>query len=172
MSRQQTPNYDFDTPNLDETPDVPRDLRTLAMGVDSALDVVEARFTWQPYSVVWSQFGGTVLNIGNGTLTSRFMKQGHLVAYRVTLIRGTTTNVGTTDYLLSVPVAARADGLHMGSGMTIGEAGGVHDVLGVRWVNSTTVAMAVARTSEPLGPSTYDWEAGNGFFIGGTYEAA
>lgn len=172
MSRQTTPNYDFDTPNLDETPDVPRDLRTLAMGVDAALDTVEDRFTWQAYPVVWSQFGGTVLNIGNGSLTARYMQQGKLVVYRVTLVRGSTTNVGTTDYVFSLPVAARAGAGHGGSGMTTGEAGGVHDVLGVRIVTATTVAMAVARTSEPLGPTTYDWETGNGFWIGGTYEAA
>jgi len=61
---------------------------------------------WTSWSTSWtSGSGGTVISIGNGTLTSVYMQAGKLVHFRILVVRGSTTNLGTTGYVWTLPVS-------------------------------------------------------------------
>lgn len=60
---------------------------------------------WTAYTPTWkSGAGGTDIAIGNGTLAGGFMHAGKLVSFRILIVRGSTTNLGTTGYAFGLPV--------------------------------------------------------------------
>lgn len=82
------------------------DIQFLATDVDTKLTGIEA--AWTSGTPTWSQTGGSVLSIGNGTLFMRYKQvgvssAGKTVNLRLELVRGSTTNVGTAAYAWQLP---------------------------------------------------------------------
>lgn len=61
---------------------------------------------WASYTPAWTATGGTPA-IGNGTLAGSYIQIGKFVAFRINLLLGSTSSVGsTTDWVFSLPVTA------------------------------------------------------------------
>lgn len=65
---------------------------------------------WNTFVPTWT---ATTVNptIGNGSLTSRWMRVGRMITWAGTLSAGTTTNGGTGVWSMSLPVAAASNGV-------------------------------------------------------------
>lgn len=92
---------------------------------------------WTAYTPVWGQIGGSVLAIGNGTLTGKYQQRGSTVHVNVLLTRGSTSNVGTAAYTFSLPVTAAGFAAN-GAGMVFN---GTEIACIARMVNGTTVVL-------------------------------
>ncbi len=73
--------------------------------MSDAIELLSVDFV--SYSTTWAASAGTP-SIGNGTLTARQRTVGSLVHVEITLVAGSTTNVGTAGayWLFTVPYAA------------------------------------------------------------------
>ena len=159
-----TPISSLPYPELTGPNNPPADFEALANELDP---LVKPQI--QSYAVAWTQSGGSGLAIGNGTLEGKFVQTGRLVAYRILLVRGSTTNLGTATYQFSLPVAA--DTFQQAGGNSIMSVGGLFKQGAVRFSSSTTCA--VMRPDDTgLGPSSFTWASGDWIAISGTYLAA
>lgn len=159
-----TPRLVLRYPVLADAANVPLFIQNLAEDVDAAVGN-----TWTAYNPVWSQTDGTVLNIGNGTLTGAYRKIGRLVVARITLVRGSTTNLGTSSYAWSLPFAA-ADFYQGGTGLV---QRGVEIPCIARLSTSTTVVLLRSTDAARIGPTNPGaWAAGDYIHLNLTYESA
>jgi hypothetical protein len=71
--------------------------------VTTTLNVPIADPSWTSYTPVWSQIGGTVLNVNSGSLTGKWRANGKQITAQVTLTRAADSNVGTAAYAFSLP---------------------------------------------------------------------
>lgn len=159
-----TPISSLPFPELTSPNNPPADIELLANELDP---LVKPQI--QTYAVAWSQSGGSGLSIGNGTLEGKFVQVGRLVVYRITLVRGSTTNLGTATYQFSLPVAA--DSLQQQAGSAIMSVGGAFKQGAVRLSSSTTAAV-MRPDDSGLGPSSFTWAAGDWIALGGSYLTA
>lgn len=81
-----------------------------------------------------------LLAIGNGTIAGRYTTANGWCFLSWFLVRGSTTNVGTGAYAFSLPIAIASDYRHA-NGMGYIVKAGVETPLGLRALNSTTVAL-------------------------------
>ena len=97
---------------------------------------------WQTYTPVWSQNGGTTLNVGSGSITGQYRVSGsgsrQVCTVRVQLTRAADTNVGTAGYLFTLPVPG-VDFAGTGSGVVVRNNGEFPVV--ARMIASSTVAL-------------------------------
>lgn len=70
---------------------------------------------WKTFATVWS--GPTALSIGNGTLTCKWRMSGGLVFAHYELVRGSTTNAGSSTYSFTVPLQADTTKSILGTGL-------------------------------------------------------
>ena len=127
---------------------------------------------WKPYSPVWSQSGGSALDIGGGVLSGRYRRSGQTVYWSIYWERGTGTNVGSGNFYVFTlpPVAPLSWNRHSGSlAMTRNTAhyGGT-----VFPTSSTTVGVIISggRVSHII--PTDQHAPGDWMILTGVYEAA
>lgn len=74
-------------------------------GAEVALDI--GGLAWTAYTPTWT---ATTTNpaIGNGTIVGAYVQIGKTVHARVTITMGSTTTYGTGNWMISLPVAAKA----------------------------------------------------------------
>lgn len=71
---------------------------------------------WTPYTLTWTA-ATTNPAIGNGTITSRYMKlDAHTVAVSVSIVCGSTSTKGSGAYSFSLPVAVAGAAANGGCG--------------------------------------------------------
>lgn len=132
----------------------------------------------EPLTGAWSTYaverhnggGGSVLNPGNGTQTGRYKKIGDkTVMFRVTLSFGSTSNIGTTDYIFTLPFAP-ADIRESGTVILFHSA--VHTARTWHGIGGLEIAL-IDQAGARVG-STVPFAFGTGdiISISGTYEAA
>ncbi|NUO55525.1 MAG: hypothetical protein HOV78_02625, partial [Hamadaea sp.] len=150
-------------PTLASPNNPPSDIQALANALDPlATPQIQ---TWTP---TWSQQGGTVLAIGNGTLEGKYVKVGRHVTWRIYLLRGSTTNFGTAFYLWTLPVAA--DTLNQPAGTAVINVGGANKMGVCRLAGNQTVGVLRPDDSN-LSNSSFAWATGDYIMLGGTYVA-
>ncbi len=71
--------------------------------------LVTAASAWSSYTPAWTATG-TAPNLGNATVTGRYLQIGKTVHLSVRILFGTTSTFGTGAYSFSLPVAASASG--------------------------------------------------------------
>lgn len=129
---------------------------------------------WTSYTPTFSNF-----TLGNGTLTASYARMGRTIVFRVTVVLGTTSVMGT-DPLFTLPVTAASYNTHTPIGDCNILDASAADFLGTVWATSTTqgriitwlanatyVTGAVVTATVPM-----TWTSTDGFMIVGTYEAA
>lgn len=130
---------------------------------------------WRSYTPTYSN-----ITVGNGTVTSRYMRIGRMITYKWQFSLGSTSAIGTNP-TFAVPVTAAAQGeLDMNvcrftdnspftryMGWAVGattstvEIGQI-DISGL----STTLRTSITATSP------FTWASGDSIFVTGTYEAS
>lgn len=102
-----TSNFGWITPaGLGASNNPPADITSAMTQIDTSLRAA-VPLGWLSFATTWSQVGGPVLSIGNGTLSCRWVKIGRKVAATYYLSRGSTTHQGTAAaYLYSLPTGA------------------------------------------------------------------
>lgn len=124
---------------------------------------------WANYTPTFTSTGGT---LGNGTLTGRYWQLGKLVTVVVKLTCGSTTNLGTTTPLFTLPVTAantNANGaaLLTNAGVALYNAETRH---------ASTTEVAISYTTSPSASLSqtqpFTWGTGDTVTFTHTYEAA
>lgn len=151
-------------PQLTGSNNPPADLQALALALDP---LVTPQI--QTYPVVWQQQGGTTLNIGNGTLEGKYVKVGRLVHWRVYMLRGSTTNVGTNVYSWTLPFTADTFNQPVGTGLAT--VGGAFKTFNMR-LSSSATAVGIRPDDSSISNSSFSWAAGDAIMFGGTYLAS
>lgn len=134
---------------------------------------------WTTYTPTWTATS-TNPTLGNGTLTGAYIAAGKLIAVRIVLTFGSTTNPGTGGWALSLPATAAAglgrypvDGLArddsasedwLATGVIVGGA----STIALRSLNTGTVGKLANVT--PTAPFT--WATSDSLTVAAVYEGA
>lgn len=135
---------------------------------------------WTAFTPAWKDgAGGAALSIGNGTLTGAYSKAGRRVAFRIVLIRGTTTNLGTTAHVFEVPFAPATLYAPMGAAFVQDASAATTGSLPHTWycINASSEIVVVGTGGRRIdnngfGTAPTAWATGDTVQITGTYEAA
>jgi hypothetical protein len=117
------------------------------------------------YTPTWR--GSAVLSIGNGTLTGLYRQIGEHVDFQISVLRGSTTNVGITSYTFDLPVQAATFVDNPGVGNLLIAGNAIHCFAYLP--NSTSVALNRATDNARIGNASYAWAAGDRISIRGSY---
>lgn len=146
------------------------DVETYATSNDAAL--APALAAWTSYTPAWTGSGTPTVN--NGTLTGSYRQVGKSVEYRITLVIGSTTTVGSGTWSFSVPAtmtAATEDAI--GSGLAFDTSANARTVLLARASTSTTITLlSVAAGANVTNAAPYTWATGDRVSVTGFYQAA
>lgn len=151
--------------------------------------------TWSTYTTTWSTNGTVQPAVNNGTLTSRYRKQGRTCDVDIYLTIGSTTDLGNGDFRFTLPFSAISGREHLmlAKGYL---AGAIWSLSGVGLVASsggTTLIPylptsptdgnnkparnqasggSATGTSYPQVPGAYAWVSGSNLAISGRFETA
>lgn len=153
-------------------------IQTLAQDVDAKLTALHA--AWTSGTPTWSQTGGSILAIGNGTIAMRYKQVGassasKTVHLRLELVRGSTTNVGTAAYAWSLPAGwpAPLNFRFTGTGAVF-TAAGQYPCTAIG-IGSNQFVLAYTKTEARvanLNPAGGAWASGDAIVADLTYETA
>lgn len=143
--------------------------------------MLAANTAWTSFTPTWTGASANP-SLGNGTLAGAYQQIGKTVKFRIRLVIGSTTSLGTGGWRFSFPVTANTyyNSTNVGI-LTTGysEDAGVQGymVAGSRAIDNTKFEIGVQTSAagawSPLAPSTpFAWGTGDYFSIGGEYEAA
>jgi hypothetical protein len=126
---------------------------------------------WTAYTPVWTA-SSTNPTIGNGSITGAYAVFGKTVHFRIHVVNGSTTNEGSGNYSLTLPLAPIATqkwtfmgAIGTGINLMWGLATGTTSILLYAGTSSTTVARVT-----PSYPISFG--SGDTMSINGTYEIA
>lgn len=135
---------------------------------------------WKAWTPIWTA-SGTTPSIGNGTLTGAYMQMGKTVFFRIKFVGGSSTNWGTGNYFITLPVAGYS-GIGANDGFTLtgyAEDAGVaaYSVNAARMFDSSRFYVLISRPQDTVfnpwaatGP--FNWSTGDYWSATGFYEAA
>lgn len=129
-----------------ETKEYFTQINAWASAKETELDALQAGNTdWTAWATVWASANAPV-GIGNGTLTARYSMVGpKAMAFRITVLFGSTTSGGTGVWTFTLPFNAAAAGEQVVSA----KAGGV--AAGATWAGLGLIA-AGANSIRPVMP--------------------
>jgi hypothetical protein len=123
---------------------------------------------WQNYSVDWA--GPTTLSIGNGTLNGMWRDLGNKFDFKIQLIRGSTSNVGTGVYRWSLPTAMSIPDTEAGQGFIRFAATGAPTPCAWFYVASNYIALYATATGGRIANNSYAWAAGDAIVMTGSIQ--
>lgn len=129
---------------------------------------------WTAYTPTWTAATSNP-TLGNGTITGSYIQTGKMVDFKIRLVLGSTSTVGTGRYIWSLPVTALTTGDEVaGFALYLDTSAGTRYGRIASLATSTTVSIYAAdgtggasSASSPVVPAN-----GDTYTIGGTYEAA
>jgi hypothetical protein len=142
----------------------------------TAADMNSVGGFWASYTPTWSSTG-TAPVLNNGTLTGRWARCGNVIIYMIKLTVGSTTTLGTGNYVFSLPVAVGSVTDFIGDAFagdaSVGSAGystgiaflGAGGTVGAYFGN--TVGASALTNANPM-----TWANGDRLWLHGMYEAA
>lgn len=143
---------------------------------DVSVDGANITGAWSTYTTArHNGAGGATLGVGNGTQDALFKRVGKTVHFRISLLFGSTTAIGTDDYAFTLPLAPAVSvgicGAAVLSDATSGKffAKNWHGIGGLEVV---IVAENGDRVSGAGGGSPILWATGDRIILSGSYEAA
>lgn len=133
-------------------------------------DNLRAISQWTAYTPTWG--GATAPALGNGTITGQYILADELVFWRLRLVFGSTTTLGTGTYTFSLPVAGDTSGYDVaGHGFARDDSASAYMPLAARLVGSN--CDLVTGTGSRVNPTTpFAWAAGDSIGLSGMYVAA
>lgn len=153
----------------------------LAYTEDTSILWLRTGGSWRPNESAWFTFtpdwrsgaGGPVISIGNGTSSGRWRYSGGLVDFQISIVRGSTTNLGTTGYVFGRPVPA-ATFRNSGPAHILDASGPV--TMPHLWHGVSTTEIAVVGTggrridNNGFGTTPTAWATSDEIVITGRYE--
>lgn len=142
----------------------------------TATDINLISGLWATYTPAWSSTG-TQPVLNNGTLTGRWARNGNVIFYMIKLTIGSTTTIGTGNYVFSAPVSVASTTDFLGDAFagdnSVGSAGysvgraflGAGGSIGAYFGN--TVGASALTNANPM-----TWANGDRLWLSGFYEAA
>lgn len=128
---------------------------------------------WTAYTPTW---GATSSNptLGNGTLNGTYLQAGKLVMFRISLLFGSTTTVGSGNYTFTAPTAARYVTYQpAGTAQLLDSSVPATRPQLAAFNGSATQLILQDTAGTPVTHNTpYAWATGDRIIISGTYEAA
>ena len=143
-----------------------------------------ATVAWTSVAPTWEDGPGTGLSIGNGTHTQRYSRDGRTITMAGKLVRGSTSNFGTSYYRFSLPVTAADYQAGLGTGVIVqtrtSPVGFFETPATLRLISSNRAVLVVATspagTAGRLGSTATvaepTWAAGDMISYSITYEAS
>lgn len=128
---------------------------------------------WQTYSAAWT---ATTTNpvIGNGTIVSKYVRQGKICTVEVSITAGSTTTFGSGTYAVSLPFTAASNGITaVGSGYFRDSSAGSAGHFGANCVilSGTTTAVPVGTGSAIVSNTVpFTWATGDSLNLAVAYE--
>lgn len=122
------------------------------------------------FATTWS--AGAALSIGNGTLTCRYMKVGRMVVASYYLLRGSTSNIGSGNYVFTLPVEAFRYQSANGSGAVFRSGSGAFWPFNVVGVGTASIGLVHTDTRARVSNSSVAWATGDEIAFTVVYEAA
>lgn len=129
---------------------------------------------WTSYTPTWT---GNTTNpvLNNGTLQGRYVQAGKLVIFRVHLVIGSTTTLGTGFYSFAVPANGIEDLTPVGTVVAFDTSAAAFTT-STAWFGSATVDKVRLGTAGEDGVfnniTPYAWATGDEINVCGMYEAA
>jgi hypothetical protein len=147
----------------------------LAVGANNLILAADSTQTtgliWQgastSYTTAWTA-STTNPTIGNGTLTSRYVRAGNLCLVSINLLFGSTTLGGTGSYFFSLPFTAKSSGnVGLAGGFYMEDAGVAGYLYYPFGASTTTIALRSSTNNQVQSNNPFTW--GNGDYIQGTF---
>jgi hypothetical protein len=121
------------------------------------------------YVPVFGADGGGA-DIGNGTITGSYSRQGNTITFEINFTVGSTTNFGSGALTFTIP-QARASGNNISPGTAICLKGGTSYVAAIRVPgNVNFLTLFRDNAGQITGTSPVAWGAGDSFVISGSYQ--
>lgn len=143
---------------------------------DVSVDGANLNGAWTAYTPArHNGAGGATLGVGNGTQTGHFKRQGQVVHFRISLLFGTTTSIGTDDYAFTLPLTPAVSVGIVGSAVLSDATNGkffAKNWHGIGGLEVVIVAENGDRVSGAGGGSPIAWASGDRIILAGSYEAA
>lgn len=142
---------------------------------DTSVDGANLNGAWVAYSPVRRNgSGGATLGVGNGSLTGFFKRIGKTYNFRILLTFGTTTAIGTTDYVFTLP-ASIAEFHQTGPALLGDSSAGKFFAKNWHGIGSDEIVIVAEngdRVSGAAGGSPIPWATGDTISMTGVFEAA
>lgn len=92
------------TPNLGLPRFAADDSSAIWVHLNRVVDWLDGLFgPWKSYTPVWTQSDGTLYDLGSGSIEGRYCQIGKLVIGQIRLTRAADSNIGTGNWLFSLP---------------------------------------------------------------------
>ena len=138
-------------------------VKSNASSAVSRLDTIDAG--WTEYTPVWYNTNSSVLSIGNGSIIGKYKVIGKTCYFMISMVRGSTTNLGSGYYTWTLPMNAAVWNELSGSGYishTTDKAVTVRPI--------STGRVALVNDVDRIGTNNPgSWAAGHGIFFTGFY---
>ena len=149
---------------------------TVTFSGDVAVGGANLNGPWNDYTPVRRNgSGGATLGVGNGTLTGRYkVIGGKTCLFEIVFVFGSTSAIGTNDYVFTLPFAPHATYWRHNGSSTLYDASAGKE-FGKWWRTIGGVEVAVYaengdRISGTGGGSPLAWAAGDEIVLSGSYE--
>lgn len=127
---------------------------------------------WKDYSPMWTTTGESP-TVGNGILAGRYLHAGRLVICTGRIVIGSTTNVGTGDWRVTLPVPSAAVGIHIGAVSLYASVPASNRQAGVAWLHdSMTMRFSTSFGGEVSATVPFAWSTNDQLRWTIVYEAA
>lgn len=129
---------------------------------------------WTSYTPTWRDGpGGTSLSVGNGSITGKYAKLGRTVDFKIRLVRGSTSNQGTTGWTFSLPFTPATPILEtVCDAYAYDDSASLFNPMTAVCVSGSEVVVMNASGTR-IGPGApWTWAANDVVQISGSYEAS
>jgi hypothetical protein len=125
---------------------------------------------WTAYTPTWTA-ATTNPTLGNGTLEGHYVKAGRLVIYRIRLLFGSTTTVGSGAYNFTLPFSGTGHD-PAGQGMARDDSAVSHMPVFSRLSGSAVIDLFTGAGAVVTAAAPFTWATNDRISVTGIYEAA
>ena len=129
---------------------------------------------WTSFGAAATHWTATTTNptIGNGTFTAAYMQAGKLIHFRIRIVFGSTTTVGSGSYLFGLPVNGQGFNTPLLCTAMLYDSSGSARTMSQAYMNSATQIVLNTGTANVTHAAPIAWATSDVIAIAGTYEAA
>lgn len=129
---------------------------------------------WTSFGAASTHWTATTTNptIGNGTFAAAYAQAGRLVHFRIRIVFGSTSTVGSGTYLFGLPVNGQGFNTPVLCSAMLYDSSGGSRTMAHAYMNSATQIVLNTGTANVTHAAPTAWATSDVIAIAGTYEAA